>query len=69
MVFEIYHGTSKPMRAVGTNQCRALQFAEKHRGWHTFTLDRATKTAILALAAKGYLEVTGDQFRFSYPGT
>ena len=65
--YTIHHGTAKPMRAIGANQCRLLQFAEKFPGWHTFKQDRATVRAIKALQAKGYLEVAGDQFRLVYP--
>ena len=65
--FTIYYGAAKPMVARGVNQCRLLQFAEKFRGWHTFRNDVATKRAVMALHAKGYLQVSGDQFRFTYP--
>lgn len=63
----IYHGSSKPIRAVGRHQCNLLSFAEKYRGWHTFSQDRSTIRAVQSLTRKGCLEVIGDQFRFTYP--
>lgn len=63
----IYHGASKPIKAVGVNQCRLLAFAEKYKGWHSFAQDRATKRAVKALESKGCLVVLGDQFQFVYP--
>ena len=68
--FFIYHGKQKPMVATGKNQVLCLQFAEKYRGWHTFTINnRATKNAVMSLANKGYLEISkiSNQFRFTYP--
>lgn len=65
--FKIYHGSVKPMVAVGKHQCNLLAFAEKYRGWHSFADDKVTMRAVNALHAKGYLEVVGDQFRFMYP--
>jgi hypothetical protein len=38
----IWHGTEKPIVAIGKNQRNLLAFAEKYRGWHTFAQDRAT---------------------------
>lgn len=67
MKLTIWHGKETPMVAIGANQCRLLGFAEKYRGWHTFKQDRPTKAAINALKNKGYIEVLGDQFRFTYP--
>lgn len=63
----IYHGASKPIKAVGAHQCKLLAFSEKYRGWHTFAQDRATKRAVNALESKGCLIVAGDQFQFVYP--
>lgn len=65
--FTIFYGAAKPIKAVGVNQCRVLEFAEKYKGWHTFKQDRATVRAVRALAVKGCLEIVGDQFRFTYP--
>lgn len=55
------------MRVIGKNQCRMLAFAEKYKGWHTIGKDKATKQAAKSLSAKEYIEVSGDQFRFTYP--
>ena len=64
----IYHGAAKPMKAIGKHQCTLLAFAEKYRGWHSFADDKATKNAVAALSAKGYIELNEfDQFRFTYP--
>lgn len=64
----IWHGREKPMRAIGRNQCRLLQFAESYRGWHSAAKDRATQSAMRALSSKGYLETNEfGQFRFTYP--
>lgn len=63
--FTIHHGAAKPMRAVGRIQCHLLHFAEAHRGWHTFAKD--ARRTVDALQRKGYIEVAGDQFRFTYP--
>ncbi len=67
--FTIFYGSSTPMKAVGKNQVRLLQFAEKYRGWHSYKEDRATLKALMALKEKGYLEVNMDtkQFQFKYP--
>ena len=67
MTLTIYCGASAPIKAVGVNQCRLLDFAVVYRGWHTMRNCRATKRAVLALQRKGCLEVIGDQFRFCYP--
>lgn len=63
----IYYGKAVPMKAVGTRQCRLLGFAEKFPGWHTIGKDPSDVRAMKALAAKGYLEINGDQFRITYP--
>jgi hypothetical protein len=63
----IFYGSSKTMKAVGKHQVKMLAFAEKYRGWHTFSNDRDTKRAAKALHEKGYIEIIGDQFRFTYP--
>lgn len=68
MKFSIWYGAPSPIVAVGKHQCRLLQFAERFRGWHTFSGDRTTVRAVSALARKGCLEISGDQFRFVYPG-
>lgn len=66
-VFKIYYGAAKPIRAVGARQCRLLSFAEKYRGWHSVGKDRSDVRAMRALSARGCLDVSGDQFRFTYP--
>jgi hypothetical protein len=35
---------------IGKNMKHALEFSQKHKGWHTFKNDRATKAAIEKLA-------------------
>ncbi len=65
----IYFGSARgPIRATGKNCVRLLSFAERNRGWHTFKNDRATRNAIASLVRRECLEVSGDQFRFVYPG-
>lgn len=63
----IFYGANKPIKAIGKHQVKALDFAYRFPCWHTYSQDKATKRAILALAKKGYFEVIGDQFRFTYP--
>ena len=64
----IYHGATKPMKAIGKHQCALLAFAEKYRGWHSFADDKATKAAIMALSTKGYIKLNEfGQFHFTYP--
>jgi hypothetical protein len=63
----IYYGAAQPIKATGKHQVKALAFAEKYRGWHTFASDKTTQQAIRALESKGCLEAIGDQFRFKYP--
>lgn len=62
MKLKIYIGLQKPLVAVGKNQCHALAFAEKYRGWHTMKQDRATVKAIKGLARRGCVEISADQF-------
>lgn len=61
----VYYGFQEPLHAVGKHQCRMLEFAYYHRGWHSMAKDRSTKRAADALQAKGYIEIVGDQFRFN----
>lgn len=63
----IFYGALKPIKAVGKNQVKTLDFAYRFKCWHSFSQDKATKRAVIALAKKGYLEVIDDQFRFTYP--
>jgi hypothetical protein len=67
--FEIYYGATKPVRAVGVNQCNLLRFAEKYKGPHTYMRNRATIQAVKALEAKGYLlcDHQNKTFCFQYP--
>lgn len=67
MTLTVYYGNKTPIKAVGANQCRLLDFALVYKGWHTMRGDRATMRAVSALHRKGCLEVKGDQFRFCYP--
>ena len=69
MKLSIYHGTNKPMIAIGKHQVATLSFAEKYHGWHSFAQDRNTKRAVYRLAEKGYLEISNvsNQFRITYP--
>jgi hypothetical protein len=50
--FTIFYGSEKPIKAVGKNQCRLPEFAEKHKGWHSYRKDRATLRALEALEKK-----------------
>ena len=51
----IWHGKSKPMLAVGVNQCRMLGFFNKYPGWHYIGKDRATKMQCSVYIVKGIL--------------
>jgi hypothetical protein len=64
----IYYGANKPIKAIGKHQVNLLGFAEKYRGWHSYTLDPNTLNAVNALVRKGCLETNSfNQFRFTYP--
>ena len=65
--FTLYHGRAKPLRGVGRHCVRLAMFAEKYTGWHTFVADRTTRRAVATLLRLGCIEVSGDQFRFTYP--
>lgn len=65
--FTIWYGAATPMVARGKHQCRLLRFAEQFKGWHTIGNDWNAKRAAKALAKRGCLELSGDQFRFTYP--
>lgn len=63
--FTVYDGSGRKLYARGKHQVNALDFAQKHRGWHTFLKnDRPALRAIRALEKRGVLETKGDQFRF-----
>jgi hypothetical protein len=51
-----YVGEPKPRVAVGINQCRLAEFAEKYRCWHTHASNRATRAAIAGLVRRGLIE-------------
>lgn len=64
----IYYGKAAPIKAVGKNQCKLLDFVHTYKGWHTFnTKDKTTMRAVLGLQKMGCLEIVGDQMRFIYP--
>ena len=64
----IYHGSSKPIKVVGKNQVKMLDFAYKYKGWHSYSSDKPTLKALNGLLAKGYIEINQfEQFRFTYP--
>jgi hypothetical protein len=64
MKLTIWHGRATPLVAVGKHQVKALDFAFKYQGWHTFkTTCRSTVRAIQGLLRRGHIEVEGDQFR------
>jgi len=64
----IYYGTEKPIKVIGKNQAKMLEFAYKYKGWHSYSSDKPTLQALKGLLAKGYIEVNQfDQFRFTYP--
>ena len=66
--FTIYHGASKPIKAVGKHQVKLLDFAYRYKGWHTYATDSVTMRAVKALQAKGCLDLNEfGQFRFTYP--
>lgn len=65
--FTIFYGAEKPIKAVGKNQCRILDFAERYRCWHYMRDDRGSKVAYKALARKGCIEIEGIRYRFKYP--
>ena len=69
MKLEIHCGQSKPLVAVGEQQCKALQFAAKYPGWHSFNVKcRSTVRAIKGLVRRGSVVVVGDQFHIAYVG-
>jgi len=67
-IFEIYYGKEKPITASGKHEVKLLRFAYEHKCWHYITMrGPAEKRAIKNLARKGYFEIQGDRFRFTYP--
>ena len=65
--FTIFYGAEKPIKAVGKNQCRILDFAERFRGWHYMRDDRGSVAAYRSLEKKGAIEIDGIRYRFKYP--
>lgn len=64
----IWHGREKPIKAIGKNQAKLLDFAFKYQGWHSYSSDKPTLRAIEGLVKRGCLEVNQyQQFRFTYP--
>lgn len=64
----IFCGLPKPIKAVGKNQVKLLDFAYKYNGWHSYSLDKPTIRAVSALHKKGYLALNEfNQFKFTYP--
>ena len=64
----IYHGTTKPIKAVGKHQAKLLDFAYRYQQWHTYSTDRNTLRALKALQSKGCLLVNEyQQFKFVFP--
>lgn len=64
----IYYGASKPIKAIGKNQAKLLDFAYRYQSWHTYATDKNTLRAVKALQSKGCLVVNEyQQFRFTYP--
>ena len=64
----IYHGTTKPIKAIGKHQAKLLDFAYRYPCWHTYATDRNTLRALKALQAKGCLLVNEyQQFKFVFP--
>lgn len=63
MKFNIFHGSSKPLTAVGKHQVNMLQFAEKYRGWHSYASDKTTLKALNGLLKRGSI-VINDNHQF-----
>ena len=34
----IYYGKDKPIKVIGKNQVKMLEFAYKYKGWHSYSL-------------------------------
>jgi hypothetical protein len=67
MKLAIYHGTSKPLIAVGKYQVNMLQFAEKYQGWHSYANDKTTLRALNGLLKRGSIVINNhNQFRINY---
>jgi hypothetical protein len=67
MKLTIYHGTSKPLIAVGKYQVNMLQFAEKYQGWHSYANDKTTLRALNGLLKRGSIVINNhNQFRINY---
>lgn len=54
--FTIYSGRARPRRAVGSNQCRLAQFAEKNQCWH-YAAGQAAVAAIAGLQRRGIVRI------------
>ena len=65
MKLTIHYGGVTPAVAVGRHQCRLLEFAFKHQGWHSYAKDRDTLRAVEGLAKRGSIQLNlFGQFRF-----
>lgn len=66
MKLTIYHGTIKPFIAIGKNQCNLLDFAFKHKCWHSYTNDRKTLSAIHGLLKRKCIVINKyNQFKIN----
>ena len=61
MKLVIYHGTSKPLIAVGKYQVNMLEFAEKYQGWHSYASDKTTLKALNGLIKRGSIVINNNQ--------
>jgi len=53
MKLTIYNGTAIPLEAIGKNQCKTLEFAEKYQGIHSYNpKDKATINALRGLVKR-----------------
>ena len=66
--FKVFHGKEKPLKAVGKNQSRLLEFAAKYPCWHSYATDKATLAAINGLEKRGSIVVDRNtkQFAIAY---
>ena len=60
----IWGGKARPLTARGANQVRLLSFAERNRGWHSFTRDRATIAAVKGLQRRGSVRLDWKTYQF-----
>lgn len=66
MKLTIYHGSVTPFVAIGKNQCNLLNFAFKYQGWHSYSKDNKTLTAINGLLKRGCIVLNNhNQFKIN----